>query len=228
MFVSKPRRWTWIAFHMTLNDTTTRQKILDGAAEIFAEKGFTETSIRELADKVGMNAASLYYHFPSKNAILEQMLEDYSEGNIYVYDEQKITGILLADHTTDGILKCMQTTFPPGRAEYFLRVLCVMMHEQLRNPIVRSYMSEHIILRAEKKVETIIGVLKKLGVVRQDTEPDYWMKITSSLSYTFALRMMLGIGDRSHEFSGRGMTEMHRSTFELLLETCGTAKPECA
>ena len=150
------------------------------------------------------------------------MLKDYSAGNIKVFDEQVITDILQKNPTTDGILKCMQTSFPPDRADYFLKVLCVMFQEQLRNPIVRDYMSKHIILRAEMKVRTIIDVLKRLGVVRQDTDPDYWMKITSSISYSFAVRMMLGIGDNMPDFTGRGMAEMHRSTFELLFEKCGT------
>ena len=206
------------------DETTTRQKILVSAAYLFARKGFTETSIRELAEAIDLNSASLYYHFPSKNAILEQMLEDYSAGNIKVYDEQKITNILRENTTTDGILNCLQTSFPPERAEYYLRVLCVMFQEQLRNPIVRSYMSEHIILRAERKVRTIIDVLKKLGIVHQDTDPDYWMKVTSSLSYSFATRMMLGIGDNAPDFTGNGMAEMHRSTFDLMLEKCGTEK----
>jgi len=211
-----------------LNETTTRQKILTHAARLFAEKGFTETSMRELAKIVGLNTASMYYHFPSKNAILEQMLEDYSAGNINVYDEQKISIILQNNPTIDGVLKCMQTTFPPDRAEYFLDVLCVMLQEQLRNPIVRNYMSCHIILRAEQKVRMIISVLKRLGVLCQDTEPDYWMKITSSLSYSFAIRMMLGIGDNTPDFTGKGMAEMHRYTFELMFGICGTAKAESA
>ena len=208
------------------NEMSSRQRILVLAAELFAQKGFTETSIREIAEMVGMNAASLYYHFPSKNAILEQMLEDYSSGNIYVYDEPRITTILQDKPNTEGILDCMQTAFPPDQAMYFLRVLFVMLQEQLRNPIVRDYISEHIIHRAEMKVRTIVEVLKKLGVVRQDTDPDYWMKVTSSLSYAFAIRMMLGIGDNVPSFTGRGMAEMHRQTFDLLLATCGTPPPE--
>jgi len=207
------------------NETKTRQKILTNAAYLFAEKGFTETTIRELAESLDLNSASLYYHFPSKNAILEQMLEDYSAGNLNVYDEQRITGILKENPTTDGILDCLQTSFPSDRAEYFLRVLCVMLQEQFRNPIVRDYISEHIILRAEMKVRTIIDVLKRIGAVRQDTDPDYWTKITSSLSYSFATRMMLGIGDHSPDFTGKGMAEMHRATFDLMLEKCGAKKP---
>jgi len=203
---------------------TTRQKILEAAATLFADKGFTETTIRELTKAVGLkNPASLYHHFLSKNAILEQMLDDYSAGNIDIFNEEVITNILSRDPTTNGIMACLQISFPPDRVEYFLNILCVMLHEQLRNPIVRDFMSTRIIQRAEYKVKTIIEVLKQLGAVRQDTDPDYWMKSTSSFSYSFSARRMLGIGDNSPDYAGMGMAEMMRYQFDLMLEKHGTA-----
>jgi AcrR family transcriptional regulator len=47
------------------------------AAQLFAEKGYSECNLRELADKVGMKAGSFYYHFRSKEEILDELL-DYS------------------------------------------------------------------------------------------------------------------------------------------------------
>ena len=208
----------------TPNEASTRQRILISAARLFSEKGYTETSIREIAEAVGLNTASLYYHFPSKNAILEQMLADYSEGSVNVFDEQEISDILKADPTSDGILKCLQTAFSPDKAEYFLMVLHVMLHEQLRNPFVRSYMSEHIILRTERKIKMVVEALKKHGAISQDSDPDYWMKVSSCISYTFATRMMLGIGDNAPGFSGRGMADLYRYTFDLMLEKTGASQ----
>jgi AcrR family transcriptional regulator len=45
--------------------------ILQKAASMFREKGFTATSMRDLAEAVGIEAASLYNHIRSKNEILE-------------------------------------------------------------------------------------------------------------------------------------------------------------
>jgi len=197
---------------------STKQRILDSAAKLFAEKGFTETSVRELANDIGINSASLYNHFSSKNAILEQMLEDYITYNNGLFQERNISEILKNNPTTDGIIACLQTSFPPDRAEYFLKILYVLLQEQFRNPIVRNYMSKHFILRSERNMNTIINELKQIGVIRQDVDPDFWMKATSSLFHTFATRMMLGIGDNTSDFSGMGMAELLRYLLDLMLE----------
>ena len=201
----------------------TKQRILACAAELFAEKGFTETTIRELAEAAGLNGSSLYYHFPSKHAILEQILEDFSAHNTDVFGERNIIELLRQNPTADGIMDCMQLSFPPDKAQYYMKVLCVLLQEQLRNPTVCKYMSEQFILRAETNTKKIIDTLKELGVIRQDADPDFWVKIVSSLFYSFSARSMLGIGDSSAEFTGMGLAEMLRHTFDVMLEKYGVS-----
>ena len=203
---------------------TTKQRILDSAADLFSRKGYTETTVRELAESVGLNPASLYYHFPSKNAILECMLEDYQKYNTDIFEIHNLNQILLENPTSDGVMSCLQTAFPPERAEYYLKVLCVLLQEQLRNPFVCKYVCDHFILSSERNISTVINALKELNLIHQDTETDYWMKITSSIYYTFATRMMLGIGDNNPDFVGRGMAGMLKDTFDMMFEKCGTAK----
>jgi len=208
------------------SERNSKLRILTCAAELFAEKGFTETSVRDLAAAVGMKGASIYNHFPSKNAILTHMLEDYSANNTSNFEDKNIVAILRENPTTEGIMACFQFTFPPDRKEYYLKVLCVLLQEQLRNPIVRKYMSEQFILRTERNTKEVINTLKGLGIIRQDTDPDYWMKITSCVLYSFSLRFMLGIGDNAPDFHGMSMVGMLKSTFDLMLEQCGAATVE--
>ena len=52
-----------------------RRRILDVAAHLFLERGYEATSLRHLADEVGMKAGSLYYHFGSKEELLTAILE---------------------------------------------------------------------------------------------------------------------------------------------------------
>lgn len=56
----------------------TRREILDAALELFSESGFFGTSMRQIAREVGVRESALYHHFPSKDAILEQLLEEFA------------------------------------------------------------------------------------------------------------------------------------------------------
>ena len=53
---------------------TGREEILDAAAELFSQNGYAATSTRAVALAVGVKQASLYYHFPSKEAVLAELL----------------------------------------------------------------------------------------------------------------------------------------------------------
>jgi AcrR family transcriptional regulator len=50
--------------------TSTRERILDVALDLFTEKGFDGASLREIAERLGVTKAALYYHFASKDDIL--------------------------------------------------------------------------------------------------------------------------------------------------------------
>ena len=49
---------------------STRERILDVALDLFIEKGFDRTSLREIAEQLGFTKAALYYHYASKDDIL--------------------------------------------------------------------------------------------------------------------------------------------------------------
>ncbi|MDA8330142.1 MAG: TetR/AcrR family transcriptional regulator [Candidatus Dormibacteraeota bacterium] len=53
----------------------TRERILEVALELFSEAGYDKTSLREVAERVGVTKAALYYHFPSKESVLMALIE---------------------------------------------------------------------------------------------------------------------------------------------------------
>ncbi|MGC4250507.1 MAG: TetR/AcrR family transcriptional regulator, partial [Sphingobium sp.] len=57
----------------------TRAAILNSAARRFAEKGYADCSLRDIAALTGLKAGSVYYHFPSKEDLLDEVLKTGSE-----------------------------------------------------------------------------------------------------------------------------------------------------
>lgn len=54
-----------------------RRELLDTAAEVFAAQGYSATTVRKIADAAGMLAGSLYYHFDSKESMLDEILATF-------------------------------------------------------------------------------------------------------------------------------------------------------
>lgn len=53
---------------------TTAELILEEAAELFAQKGFAATSIREIAEAAGVTKPTLYYHFENKDGLIREIV----------------------------------------------------------------------------------------------------------------------------------------------------------
>jgi AcrR family transcriptional regulator len=52
---------------------STRERILDIALELFTERGYEKTSLRDIAERLGTTKAALYYHFERKEDILLEL-----------------------------------------------------------------------------------------------------------------------------------------------------------
>ncbi len=55
----------------------TRARIQQVALELFTEQGYDKTSLREIAERLAVTKAALYYHFKSKEDIFRAILDDY-------------------------------------------------------------------------------------------------------------------------------------------------------
>lgn len=60
----------------TTRGQRTRRRAQQVALDLFTRQGYESTSLRQIADGLGMNKASLYYYFDSKDAILRSLLEE--------------------------------------------------------------------------------------------------------------------------------------------------------
>ena len=71
--------------------TTTRTRILREASRLFNEKGYHGASTREIAGAVGVRQQSLSHHFPTKRAILEELLAETLDEPLRVVQTMRAT-----------------------------------------------------------------------------------------------------------------------------------------
>jgi AcrR family transcriptional regulator len=71
----------------------TRLRILEVAQTLFTEKGYEKISLREIAEAVGITKAALYYYFPTKEKLFEELVRP-------LFDMQR-EGIAMLEETPD-------------------------------------------------------------------------------------------------------------------------------
>lgn len=98
----------------------TRAEIRAVATELFARQGFEKTSLREVAERLGITKAALYYHFPSKADLMRGIVQPF-------LDEVEA---LLADREAAAAVDTRQFL-----ADYFDVVL---RHRQVFELVVRD------------------------------------------------------------------------------------------
>lgn len=66
----------------------TKRSILDAAELLFAERGFSETSLRQITSKAEVNLAAVNYHFGSKKELIRAVLARYLDLFMPALDQQ--------------------------------------------------------------------------------------------------------------------------------------------
>ena len=54
---------------------STRERLLEAAGELFAEKGFQETHVKDITDRAGANVAAVNYYFRDKESLYEEVIQ---------------------------------------------------------------------------------------------------------------------------------------------------------
>lgn len=87
----------------------TRARILDVAARLFMERGYAGTSVRDIAAELGIANPSLYHHFRSKEAILDELLSEPLERVEAAIDEaERLSGDDRLRRILEGLLEALE------------------------------------------------------------------------------------------------------------------------
>jgi AcrR family transcriptional regulator len=88
-----------------------RQKILAAALQVFAEKGYHGATITEITQRAGVSRGLASYYFPSKQLLVDELLDAYLDGVATIIDvpggpDERLAGII------DGVLGELMSNLP--------------------------------------------------------------------------------------------------------------------
>ena len=76
---------------------STREKIIEVSLELFAKRGFSGVSVRDIAKEVGVRESALYKHFKNKQDILDQIILEMKDRIHQAYMEQQVPEVVSQD-----------------------------------------------------------------------------------------------------------------------------------
>jgi AcrR family transcriptional regulator len=147
----------------------TRQRILDVALDLFTEQGFDGTSLRQIAEQLGVTKAALYYHFESKDDILMALhlrLHEFGRVALLRMGEEPITMALwgeLLDEIVGQMLAQRKIFLMHERNQAALEKLHRedhdAEHEDIQNQFRRVLADTRLPLRDRVRMGASFGVI---------------------------------------------------------------------
>nr|WP_285581012.1 TetR/AcrR family transcriptional regulator [Actinoallomurus iriomotensis] len=142
-----------------------REHLVRLAAELFAEKGYQATTVRNIADEAGILSGSLYHHFDSKESIVDEILSSF-------FDELNADNKAVLERggdprtvLTELVRNCFRTLVPHRAA--------VMVMQNDWN-YLRQFDRFDYLARAEEETERLwVGQIKRgqeTGLFRDDID----------------------------------------------------------
>jgi len=143
----------------------TKEKIFYAAIELFANKGFKGTSMREIANVLGLTEGAIYRHFSSKDEILE---------NIFSYAEQVLFTPLPVEETLgtlrgQSIFKGMLEPLPDiiSSEPYMRKITRIMFNEMNQNEKIAQYYSKEYKQKVNEYTIALFEKCKEAGTICQ-------------------------------------------------------------
>lgn len=142
----------------------TKEKIFDVAVDLFADRGYDRTSVRDIARAVGIAESAVYRHYPSKEAILDAIFE-YMETQIYA----PLPPAPEADrHGESTIFRDMLAGLPwfIEANPIMIKIAHIMFTEMYHNDRIREYVQREYIERGDEMTEAIFREQMEAGKIR--------------------------------------------------------------
>jgi AcrR family transcriptional regulator len=180
----------------------TRARIQEVALELFTEQGYEGTSLREIAERLGVTKAALYYHFKTKEDIVASLVQD------------RIAAIHALIEWGQGQPRTIRT-----RRELIQRY-ADELHAGRHHEIMRFFERNQTSLRGHPKSEEMRDRMIELLELLRDPDAPLSVQLKSSLAI-FALHATWFI------FRDPGVTDADRkdAALEVALELIGVTDP---
>ena len=146
---------------------STKQKILDEALTLFAEKGYDGTGVDLIAERVGIKGPSLYKHYKGKEEILNALIDVAEERYEEMFGSEKNIGKIPKDRE-EFIKVTMERISFTMRDPMIRKIRMLLVQEQFRNERISEVTTRHQLDGIQRMFAKIIKGMMDEGIVIDD------------------------------------------------------------
>ncbi len=169
----------------------TRSRLLESALDVFSRKSFSDVTLSEIAEKVGMTKGALYWHFKSKNDIFLKLVEEICLDAEKQFSEKYGEPETLADLREHY----RRRLIPPDKDDRFMKVHALMLRRFEWPEEVRSNVFSILKDRIKRENKIVCALLIKSrneGLIKQDIDP---MAAASAITSVFYGLFILAVNE---------------------------------
>ena len=163
-----------------------REQIIDAAMRVFAQKGFTRATNRDVAREAGITTGLIYYYFESKEALLKTLLEERSPLRLAAQMAPE-----MQQQPPEVFLPLLvQRVLGIVEDEQFVAIVRVVLPEILHNPEIAPLLSAFL-----QRVLGFLGSYLRTqitqGTLRADINLDVVSQMLMGTLITFVMRRQI-------------------------------------
>jgi AcrR family transcriptional regulator len=146
------------------NDTT-KDRILIAAIELSAKHGFSNISMRNIAEAAGIKAPSIYNHLDGKRGIMLYLYDLYSESRKKAMPDLETLLKLTETKTMLEVLMMSDYHFPPEINDSMQKILIAAIHTMPANIESRDFIYNNVLMTPREITIPLIKRMIKIGRV---------------------------------------------------------------
>ncbi|ADC46496.1 transcriptional regulator TetR family [Methanobrevibacter ruminantium M1] len=173
----------------------TKEKIFDVSLDLFSKRGYDSVSLREIAEEVGIKKSSIYSHYSSKEAILMDIFEYFTD--LFEYDDLINSKELVLSEDNDVLIENPELFYHMGseairgmfKEERNLKIWKLIFIQMHYNEKIRNFFQKEMLLKPLIFWENFFAILKEKGIIRADSNP----QLLAKEYYSFPIFLLLEI-----------------------------------
>ena len=194
----------------------TKEKIFDVALELFSKKGYDSVSLREIAEEVGIKKSSIYSHYPSKEAILMDIFDYFTD----LFEENELLNSKDFNLSVDNeiLLENPELFYHQGSEairelisqERNLKIFKLILIQMHHNEKIRQFFQDEILVMPLEFWMRFFTILKEKGIIKKDSNPE----LLAKEYYSFPIYLLMEMCIKHDDIPQSSIDDFFKQTEE--------------